>query len=329
MSILSALKKSWLYLFFVIAVTVMIVGGISLILSIEAQLAKTIGENTYQINITQNSSKNSISNGDLLYWLQNRKEKFVIYKENLDNCLVFSNRWKEEPYNLKNNQIYINKWNAKNEIVEEGISYYWFMGIKYEVTGYINEFTNVIADMTPVLQRDTGASMYGTYYIDAEKDTETMINELQNYLYEQDGNVDFSYEKVQRSLTKELFNQAYALAIFVGCGLLLFIGGFTINSSWADTHIREMFVRRLVGAGELRLMIRLYIEMLGIRVVGMATGCIIVYFMTNLLNLLPNKTVFKVESIYVCVCIFLIMDIIYTFPMILIRQKKKLVQIMR
>lgn len=327
MKIRNILKKSWIYLFFVIVVTILMAGGISLILSVEEQFEKAIKENTYQISIVQKSAQISATNEDLLYWLEGRDEEFVMYKDSLNDRLIFSNKWQEAPYNLKDNQIYINRWNAKDRIIKDGSPYYYFMGLEYEVAGYINEYINVIADIVPVLERNNKASMNGIYYIEAKENTEEMVIELQNYLYNKD--ISFSYEKVQSNFIEKIFNQAYAVMIFGGCGLLLFIGAFTIHSSWADSHIREMFVRRLVGAGELQLMFRLYIEMLGIRIAGMVIGLIIVYIITNLLNVLPDKTVLKIESVYTCVWIFLIMDILYTFPMILIRQKKKLVQIMR
>ncbi len=90
-----------------------------------------------------------------------------------------------------------------------------------------------------------------------------------------------------------------------------------------------MFVRRLSGAGETGLLLKVYGNMLGIRLLGIMLGSSITFLITNILHILPYNTVFRFESVIVGIILFFIMDIFYTFPMLFIKQKKQLIRIMR
>lgn len=324
------IKKSWLPLFFTLVVFSIIAGGISIILSVEEQKTNNIDKNTYRIHIIQNDTEVLVTNQDLLSWLNKQNDNFTFYKNIPQEAsrLNFSNE-KSSIYSIDKGLAYINVWNKDDQIYKNGINYFYFDGIEYEVVGYIDNFINVVANITPSLEANPKASIDGEYYIDAGKKSELLIQDLLTTIQKKDNKVEVYYEKVEKTWILDLLKQRYALLIFLGASVLLFVSGFTIILSWVEKYKREMFVRRLSGAGETQLLLTIYSNMLGIRFIGILLGSAIVFFITNIFNLLPYNTVFRFESVLVGIILFFIMDILYTLPMLFINQKKELIKIMR
>lgn len=331
MSIMSKImKKSWLPLFFTLIVFGTISGGISMILSVEAQMSNNINKNTYQISINQDEMKTNFTNQDLLSWLNKQSANFTFYKNIPQEAsrLSFSNE-NISIYNVKKGQAYINVWNKDDQVIRNGKKYFYFDGREYEVIGYIDNFTNVVANLILSLEATPKESIKGEYFLDAGENSESLIQDLLNTIQKTDNTIKFSYEKVKQTWINNLLNQKYALFIFLGTSAMLFVSGFTIVLSWVEKYKREMFVRRLSGAGETGLLLRVYSNMLVIRVIGILLGSSITFLITNILNLLPYNTIFRWESIVVGIILFFLMDIFYTLPMLFINQKKQLIKIMR
>lgn len=331
MSIMSKImKKSWLPLFFTLIVFGTVSGGISMTLSVEAQMSNTINKNTYQISINQDEMETNFTNQDLLSWLNKQSANFTFYKNIPQEAsrLSFSNE-NIAIYNVKKGQAYINVWNKDDQVIKNGKKYFYFDGREYEVIGYIDNFTNVVANLISSLEATPKESIKGEYFLDAGENSESLIQDLLNTIQKTDNTIKFSYEKVKQTWINNLLNQKYALFIFLGTSAMLFVSGFTIVLSWVEKYKREMFVRRLSGAGETGLLLRVYSNMLVIRVIGILLGSSITFLITNILNLLPYNTIFRLESIVVGIILFFLMDIFYTLPMLFINQKKQLIKIMR
>lgn len=331
MSIMSKImKKSWLPLFFTLIVFGTIAGGISMILSVETQMSNNINKNTYRISINQNEMETNFTNQDLLSWLNKQSANFTFYKNISQEAsrLSFSNE-NISIYNVEKGQAYINVWNKDDQVIKNGKKYFYFDGREYEVIGYIDNFTNVVANLMSSLEATPKESIKGEYFLDAGENSELLIQDLLNTIEKTDNTIKFSYEKVKKTWINNLLNQKYALFIFLGTSAMLFVSGFTIVLSWVEKYKREMFVRRLSGARETGLLLRVYFNMLVIRVIGILLGSLITFLITNILNLLPYNTIFRLESIVVGIILFLLMDIFYTLPMLFINQKKQLIKIMR
>ncbi|WP_036836163.1 hypothetical protein [Pontibacillus litoralis] len=328
--ILNIIKKSWLPLFFTLIVFSVIAGGISMILSVEEKMTNTINKHTYRINLNQNDTEIYFTNADLLSWLNRQVNHFTFYKNipASDSRLSYSNEG-SSIYNVEKNSANINVWNKDDQITKNGENYFYFDQMEYEVVGYLDSFTNVIASIIPSLETNPTEPMNGQYYIDAGEKSELLIQDLLTAIQKINKDPEFSYEKVEKEWVTNLFNQRYALLIFLGFSTLLFVSGFTIILSWVEKYKREMFVRRLSGAGETRLLLRIYFNMLSIRFIGIMIASLIIFLVTNIFHLLPYDTVFRWESIIVGVVLFFMMDILYTFPMLFINQKKQLIKIMR
>ncbi|GAA5417708.1 hypothetical protein Pryu01_02783 [Paraliobacillus ryukyuensis] len=324
------IKKSWRPLFFTIIVFGTIAGGISMILSVEEQMSNRISNNTYVLSINPNEVETSVTNQDLLAWLQQQTTSFTFYKNMPQEAsrLSFSNEGRP-PYNVAEGEAYINAWYKDDQTFKNGKNYYYFDGKEYEVVGYLENYTDIVASIVPSLEANPNASLTGEYFLDAGKNSAALIHNLSTTLQEADKAISLSFEKVESNWIRELFNQKFALFIFIGTSALLFVSGFTIVLSWIEKYKREMFVRRLSGASETRLLLRVYLQMLGIRFIGVLFASGITILITNICNLLPYQTVFRWESIVVGVLIFFIIDVLYTFPMLFINQKKQLIKIMR
>lgn len=324
------IKKSWLPLFFTLIVFSIIAGGISMILSVEEKMSNTINKNTYRIYINQNDTNIYFTNKDLLSWLNKQVDHFTFYKNIPESSsrLGYSNE-KSSTYNMSENSAYINVWNKDDQIAKNGKNYYYFDRMEYEVVGYIDNFTDVVANIIPSLETNPKKPMSGEYYIDAGVKSELLIQDLLTAIQKANNETEFSYERVNKAWVTDLFNQRYALFIFIGSSALLFVSGFTVILSWVEKYKRETFVRRLAGAGETRLLITIYFNMLCIRFIGIMLSSSIIFSITNILNLLPYDTVYRWESVIVGVVLFFIMDILYTLPMLFINQKKQLIKIMR
>ena len=270
------------------------------------------------------------TNEDLLSWLNKQVDHFTFYKNIPESAsrLSYSNE-KSSIYNMGKNSAYINVWNEDDQIDKNGKNYFYFDRMEYEVVGYIDNFTNVVANIIPSLETNPKESMKGEYYIDAGEKSELLIQDLLTAIQKTNNETEFNYEKVEKAWVTDLFNQKYALLIFLGSSALLFVSGFTIILSWVEKYKREMFVRRLSGAGETRLLLTIYLNMLSIRFIGIMLASSIIFLVTNIFNLLPYNTVFRLESIIVGIVLFFIMDILYTLPMLFINQKKQLIKIMR
>lgn len=331
MSIMSKImKKSWLPLFFTLIVFGTIAGGISMILSVEAQMSNKINKNTYRISINENEMETNFTNQDLLSWLNKQSANFTFYKNIPQEAsrLSFSNE-NISIYNVDKGKAYINVWNQDDQVIKNGKKYFYFDGREYEVIGYIDNFTSVVANLISSLEATPKESIKGEYFLDAGENSELLIQDLLNTVQKTDNTIKFSYEKVKQTWINNLLNQKYALFIFLGTSVMLFVSGFTIVFSWVEKYKREMFVRRLSGAGETGLLLRVYSNMLVIRVIGILLGSSITFLITNILNLLPYNTTFRLESIVVGIILFFLMDIFYTLPMLFINQKKQLIKIMR
>lgn len=324
------IKKSWLPLFFTIIVFSIIAGGISMILSVEEKMANNIDKNTYRIYINQADTKINFTNDDLRSWLNKQVDSFTFYKNRPESAsrLSYSNE-KNSIYNVGKNTAYINVWNEDDQIVKKGGKYFYFDRLEYEVVGYIDHFVNIIASIIPSLEANPKAPMEGEYYVDAGEKSELLIRDLLMTIQKTNNDAEVNYEKVGKAWVTDLLNQQYALFIFLGSSALLFVSGFTIILSWVEKYKREMFVRRLSGAGETRLLLTIYFNMLGVRFIGIILASLFVFSLTNVFNLLPYDTVFRLESIIVGIVLFFIMDIIYTLPMLFINQRKQLIEIMR
>lgn len=324
------IKKSWLPLFFTFIVFGTIAGGISMILSVEEQMSNNINKNTYRISINQNEVETNFTNQDLLSWLNKQRANFTFYKNIPQEAsrLSFSNE-NTFMYSVEKGKAYINVWNKDDQVVKNGKKYFYFDGREYEVIGYIDTFTNVVANLESSLEATPKESIKGEYFLDAGGNSESLIQDLLTTIQETDNTITISYEKVKQTWINNLLNQKYALFIFLGTSAMLFVSGFTIVLSWVEKYKREMFVRRLSGAGETSLLLRVYTNMLVIRVIGIIIGSSITFLITDVLNLLPYNTVFRLESIVVGIILFFFMDIFYTFPMLFINQRKQLIKIMR
>ncbi|HDR6289181.1 TPA: ABC transporter permease [Bacillus cereus] len=324
------MKKSWLPLFFTLIVFGTIAGGISMILSVEAQMSNKINKNTYRISINENEMETNFTNQDLLSWLNKQSANFTFYKNIPQEAsrLSFSNE-NISIYNVDKGKAYINVWNQDDQVIKNGKKYFYFDGREYEVIGYIDNFTSVVANLISSLEATPKESIKGEYFLDAGENSELLIQDLLNTVQKTDNTIKFSYEKVKQTWINNLLNQKYALFIFLGTSVMLFVSGFTIVFSWVEKYKREMFVRRLSGAGETGLLLRVYSNMLVIRVIGILLGSSITFLITNILNLLPYNTTFRLESIVVGIILFFLMDIFYTLPMLFINQKKQLIKIMR
>lgn len=324
------MRKSWLPLFFTIIVFSIVAGGISIILSVEEKMANNIHKNTYRIHMNQTDSEINFTNDDLLSWLNKQDDSFTFYKNLPESAsrLSYSNE-ASTIYNVGKNAAYINEWNKHDQIVKNGKKYFYFDRIEYEVVGYIDHFTNIVASIIPSLEANPEASMEGEYYIDAGGKSELLIQDLLTTIQKTNNEAEFNYEKVGKAWVTDLLNQRYALFIFLGSSALLFISGFTIILSWVERYKREMFVRRLSGAGETRLLVTIYFNMLSVRFIGIILASLLIFLATNVFNLLPYNTVFRLESIIVGIVLFFMMDIIYTLPMLFINQRKQLIKIMR
>lgn len=328
--ILHIIKKSWLPLFFTLIVFSVIAGGISMILSLEEKMTNTINKHTYRIYINQHDTEIYFTNADLLSWLNRQVDHFTFYKNMpaSDSRLSYSNE-DSSIYNVGKNAANINVWNKDDQITKNGKHYFYFDQMEYEVVGYLDSFTNVIASIIPSLETNSKEPMNGEYYIDAGEKSELLIQNLLTAIQQINKEPEFSYEKVEKEWVTNLFNQSFALLIFLGSSTLLFVSGFTIILSWVEKYKREMFVRRLSGAGEARLLLRIYFNMLSIRFIGIMIASLIIFLVTNIFHVLPHDTVFRWESIIVGVVLFFIMDILYTLPMLFINQKKQLIKMMR
>jgi hypothetical protein len=325
---LNTIKNSWVYIFFVIVVTVMITGSISLLLSLEKQLDKRIGMNTVQIYISQEISDHKVTNEDFLQWLE-MQEEFVIYRDDLHKRFVFSHGWNKVPYNIDDSQIRINRWSIQDTKREDGRSYFYLDGIKYEVIGYVDQHSSVLAGLVPILKQNPEDVADGVYYLDAGERTLLLVQELENFLVEKNPEIDIRFQKENGNWIDGLFHQSYAVVLFGFCVLLLFLGSFNISSSWIEGCEREMFVRRLVGASEWSIIFHIYRKMLMIRAAAGGIGCIITFIIADILHLLPFKAILHGESIIIGIGVFLIMDFVYTFPILFINQRKKLIGMMR
>ncbi|MFB1051257.1 FtsX-like permease family protein [Paraliobacillus sp. JSM ZJ581] len=328
--IANLIKKSWLPLFFTLIVFSVIAGGISMILSLEEKMTNTINKHTYRIYMNQNDTEAYFTNEDLLSWLNKQADPFTFYKNIPASVsrLSYSNE-DSSIYNVGKNAAKINVWNKDDQIAENGKKYFYFDQMEYEVVGYLNSFTNVIASIIPSLQANPKEPMSGEYYIDAGEKSELLIQDLLTAIQKINMESDFDYEEVEKAWITDLFNQSFALLIFLGSSTLLFVSGFTIILSWVEKYKREMFVRRLSGAGETRLLLMIYFNMLSVRFIGIILASLIIFLVTNIFHLLPYDTVFRWESIVVGVVLFFMMDILYTLPMLFINQKKQLIKIMR
>lgn len=324
------IKKSWLPLVFTIIVFSVIAGGVSIILSVEEKMTNRINENTYRIYIDQNDPDIYFTNEDLLSWLTKQNEYFTFYKNLPESAsrLSYSNE-KYSIYYMDNNEAYINEWNKENQFEKNGKNYFYFDHMEYEVVGYIDNYTSLVANIIPSLKKYPQEPVKGEYYIDAGKKSELLIQDLLTEIKKKNNEAKFIYEKLEKNWVTDLLDQRFALFIFIGTSVLLLVSGFTIIFSWVEKYKREMFVRRLSGAGETHLLFTMYLKMLMIRFIGIAIACIIIFLVTNIFNWLPYNTVFRLESIIVGVVLFFIMDILYTLPMLFINQKKQLIKIMR
>ena len=317
------------------AVFATIAGGISIILSVESQMTQSISDNTYRISIWQADFMDEeidndqfFTNRNLLLWLR-KQENFTFYKSRYDERFCYSDGSSNSMYNVEEGAAYINEWN-RADVFARGNSYYFYWdSIEYEVVGYMNNFISILANIVPMLEKNSQEIISGTFFIDAGEESVSLIQDLSAEIQKINSEADISYAEVKDTWVDELFNQSGALLIFLSCSALLFVSGFSIILSWVDKHKREMFVRRLSGAGEVRLLLRLYSHMLITRIAGILLGGMSIFVITNILKLLPYNTVFRMESVIVGIILFFILDIIYTLPMLFINQKRQLVKIMR
>ncbi|WP_010176122.1 hypothetical protein [Bacillus coahuilensis] len=150
-------------------------------LSVEEQITNSINKDTYRIYIHPKDLEveTNFSNQDLLSWLTKQTENFTIYKNIPQEAsrLSFSNE-KTSIYSVEQGAAYINVWNKDDQIVRNGKNYFYFNGREYEVAGYIDNYTNIIANLKTFLAESPDGAITGEYYLDAGEKSESIIHGL-------------------------------------------------------------------------------------------------------------------------------------------------------
>lgn len=128
-------------------------------------MTNNINKNTYRIYVDQNNAEGNFTNEDLLAWLHKQVDPFTFYRNMPASIsrLSYSNE-DSSVYSIDKNLAYIHVWNKDDQIEKGGKNY--FDGMEYEVVGYIDDFTNLVANITPSLESNPTEPMKGEYYID-------------------------------------------------------------------------------------------------------------------------------------------------------------------
>ncbi len=192
--------------------------------------------------------------------------------------------------------------------------YHMVEGRRYEVIGVLN--SNNIDGIVPlmrVLKDNSYSTINGTFYIDAGKSTEEVVQTLMSAIHSINNEAEISYTKIDSSLfNSSVFPDVKIIVLVViAVMFLMMLNLYSINTYWFNGKECEIYTYRLCGINNTNIWLKMTWNYFVLVLTGAITGFMfatIFIIATNYMKEPPFVYYFKTMLI---VCVVSIIGIVY------------------
>lgn len=300
---------------------------------------------------SDNENKNNINIRYLEQFLKSQSEDILLYKDDETSFGkgIYISGNVNYPLNINKGRFFNEDDFTKNTnslLIEESVDndnyikdYFYHENNQYNIIGV---FSNRDKGATKTVQyyynlfaqNNLNEDINGTYILNAGEHTEKILNKFISYINNLDNDLEIvNIEKIQTSkkdiLKESIYKEPLIIYSIIICILLLVLNTFSSTSRWLYYKRKEIYIRKLVGATDYQIKLRLLIEYLIVILFSCILGIVVSVLVVKFIDLPILISNITIKSAIVSTVFCLVIGILIGSVFINRILKRQIIDIMR